>query len=140
MSMWDSMNYANTMGIVDDGVAIARNMRESKRIDEANRKFRAGYAVALEQAKRTGVMPEQYQKYVPIDAMGEQIGLKVVALRELGKNCPAHPLVTSQNVRNVIARQTLMNYNKSNRPDDVEFADFAPNDASATHIFKHAPK
>jgi hypothetical protein len=135
MGIWDSFRNVETMGLVDNGVAIGAALRERKAIAQDERKFREGYAVALANAKRTGVMPAEYQRSVPVDEMGRQVGIKVVALRELGKLNASHPLVASAQVRDNIATQTLLNYNKVDRPDGVNLNDYAPSDSAAQQIY-----
>ncbi|MFC5511122.1 hypothetical protein ACFPOU_08275 [Massilia jejuensis] len=135
MSIWESFRNTETMGLVDNGVAIGAAMRERKAIAQDERKFREGYATALANAKQTGVMPTEYQRTVPVDEMGRQIGVKVVALRELGKLNASHPLVASAQVRANIGTQTLVNYNKAERPDGVDLNDYAPSDTAAQKIY-----
>jgi len=95
----------------------------------AEQQFRQGYAVALEEAKKTGAMPEQYQRKVGEDQLGRQVGIKVVALRELEKLNSNHPLVRSSELRSKVGNQALINFNRANRPADGDFNDFAPSDA-----------
>jgi len=140
MSMWDSFRNVETAGLVDNGVALGAAMRERKAIAQDERKFREGYATALANAKQTGVMPAEYQRTVPVDEMGRQVGIKVVALRELGKLNAGHPLVASAQVRANIATQTLINYNKAERPDGVDLNGYAPSDVAAQQIYAHTLK
>lgn len=135
MSFWDAQRQVDTAGLVDNMVQIGAHMRENRANAKAEKEFREGYARALEEAKRTGNMPVEYQQLVPIDRVGRQVGIKVVALRELGKLSPAHPLVASATVRENIGTQTLINYNRSNRPQNVDLNDFAPDDALAQRIY-----
>lgn len=140
MSMWDSFRSVETAGLVDNGVALGAAMRERKAIAQDERKFREGYATALANAKQTGVMPVEYQRTVPVDDIGRQIGVKVVALRELGKLNAGHPLVASAQVRANIATQTLINYNRAERPNGVDLNEYAPSDSAAQKIFAHTLK
>lgn len=140
MSFWESQNAIGTAGLVDNMVGIGNAMRERKAIDQAEREFREGYSRALTEAKRTGLMPAQFQRTVPADEMGRQVGVKVVALRELSKLNAGHPLVASAKVRENIGTQTLINYNKSDRPQDVPYGDFAPSDIAAQKIYDLTPK
>jgi len=140
MGMWDSFRNVETAGLVDNGVALGAAMRERKAIAQDERKFREGYATALANAKQTGVMPAEYQRTVPVDDIGRQIGVKVVALRELGKLNAGHPLVASAQVRANIATQTLINYNRAERPNGVDLNEYAPSDSAAQKIFAHTLK
>lgn len=140
MSFWDTQRQVDTMGLVDNMVQIGSHMREQREIAAAEKQHREGYAKALEEAKRTGNMPEQYQRVVAEDHMGKQVGIKVVALRELGKLNPRHPLVASSAVRTNIGTQTLINYNRANRPKDGDYNDFAPDDALAQRIYDYTLK
>lgn len=128
------------MGLVDNMVQIGSHMREQREIAAAEKQHREGYAKALEQAKRTGNMPEQYQQTVAIDSMGRHIGVKVVALRELGKFDPQHPLVASAVVRQNIATQTVKNYSQAGRPEDPNYNEFAPDDSQAQRIYEFTLK
>jgi hypothetical protein len=121
-------------------VQIGSHMRDQREIAAAEKQHREGYAKALEEAKRTGNMLEQYQRVVAEDHMGKQVGIKVVALRELGKLNPGHPLVASATVRQNIGTQTLINYNRANRPKDGDYNDFAPDDALAQRIYDYTLK
>jgi hypothetical protein len=140
MSFWEAQRAADTAGLIDNMVQIGSSMRETRELEKAQKEYRQGYAVALEEAKRTGVMPEKYQQTVASDRMGKQIGIKVVALRELGKLNPRHPLVASETVRANIGTQTLINYNRANRPKDGDYNDFAPDDALAQKIYAYTLK
>jgi hypothetical protein len=137
-SNWEMQKVAAMNGLIDDTVRLAGTIRE-KRVAEraqqlAEQEFRAGYAKALVVAKQTGVMPEQFQQRVPIDWVTSQTGLKVVALRELQKVQPKHPLL-NQVVRDSIAKQTLVNFNRADRPEGANFNDFAPSDTQTQQIF-----
>ena len=140
MGIWDAHRVNETAGLVDNMVGIGAAMRERKALDQDEKKFRAGYAAALASAKQTGVMPAEFQRTVPVDEMGRQVGVKVVALRELGKLNASHPLVTSAKVRENIATQTLINYNRADRPDGVNLSDYAPSDSAAQKIYTFTPK
>lgn len=135
MGIWDNFRMTETAGLVDNGVALGAALRERKAIAQDERKFREGYATALANAKQTGVMPAEYQRTVPVDEMGRQVGIKVVALRELGKLNASHPLVASAQVRANIATQTLVNYNNADRPDGVDLNNYAPSDVAAQKIY-----
>lgn len=123
------------MGLVDNMVQIGSHLRAGRENAKAEKEYREGYAKALDEAKRTGNMPEQYQQTVPIDSMGRHIGVKVVALRELGKVNPKHPLVASATVRQNIATQTVKNYSQAGRPEDPNYNEFAPDDGQAQRIY-----
>lgn len=140
MSFWEAQRAADTAGLIDNMVQIGSSMRETRELEKAQKEYRQGYAAALEEAKRTGVMPEKYQQTVAIDSMGRHIGVKVVALRELGKMNPGHPLVASATVRQNIATQTVKNYSKAGRPQDPNYNEFAPDDAQAQRIYEFTLK
>lgn len=135
MSFWEAQRAVDTAGLVDNMVQIGAQLRERREDAKAEKMYREGYAKALEEAKRTGNMPVEYQQLVPIDRVGRQVGIKVVALRELGKLNPAHPLVASSTVRENIGTQTLINYNKCDRPQGADLNDFAPTDDLAQRIY-----
>lgn len=132
---WATQRAVATKDLIDTVGNLAASMRQQRANEAAEKKFRAGYAVALEQAKKTGVLPEIYQAKVGFDMVGEQVGIKVVALRELSKTAPNHPLVKSQKVRENIGLQTLMNFNKANRPSNADINDYAPSDVAAQKIY-----
>ncbi len=132
---WKTQTAIATNGMIETAGAIAAAVKQRQADTKAERDFRAGYAVALKAAKKTGVFPEKYQATVTEDQLGRQVGIKVVALRELGKQAPNHPLVVSQVVRSNIATQTLINYNNANRPADTDFNHFAPSDTAAQKIY-----
>lgn len=136
MSFWDAQKNIDTAGLVDNMAEIGGVMRARNEAKREEKQFREGYAKALEEAKRTGVMPAQYQQVVPIDDMGGQVGIKVVALRELGKLNPKHPLIVSPTVRANIATQTKINYNRANRPQAPNYNDYAPTDTVAQKIYE----
>jgi hypothetical protein len=128
---------------IDAGDAGARyldNKAQQKRQADFDIKTRAAYKLALDAAKQTGRMPAEHQVHVPIDYVAEQSGIKVVALRELGKNEPEHPLVVSEKCREFIADATLINYNMAERPRDVNLEEFAPDEELAQRIFEAQPK
>lgn len=132
----------NAMALRDLGEAAGEAGASFKQRWDAKRKqrtfdatVRAAYVAALEQAKTTGVMPDDMQEHVPVDRVTEQIGVKAVALRELGKTAPEHPLVKSARVRAVVAKQTLINYNRADRPEDRDLNQFAPTEQQAEVIF-----
>lgn len=140
MSFWESQRQIATAGLIDDAVKLGAAFSETRALEKAQKEYRQGYAVALEEAKRTGVMPEKYQQTVAIDNMGRHIGVKVVALRELGKMNPRHPLVASATVRQNIATQTVKNYSQAGRPLDPNYNEFAPDDAQAQRIYEYTLK
>lgn len=124
------------MGALMDSCASATEaIRDLRALEEQAKNHRAGYARALENAKKTGEMPLEYQRAVGEDSVGRQVGIKVVALRELEKFDAKHPLL-SQHVRSNIATQTMINFNKAGRPGNIPFADFTPSDKAAQTIFK----
>lgn len=135
MSFWESQRAVDTAGFIDNMVQIGGQMRAKRDQAKSEQQFRAEYARALEEAKRTGNMPVELQQLVPIDRVGRQVGIKVVALRELGKVNPAHPLVASPQVRENIGTQTLINYNKAERPEGADLNDYAPSDQAAQKIY-----
>lgn len=129
------LQLATTAG--EAGRAIIDNWKTKRALAEFDQRTRQAYLAALEQAKQTGDMPEQFQVKVPVDELTAQIGLKAVAIRELGKARPAHPMVTSQRCREAVAKATLIKYNRANRPSGPEVAliDYAPTDEQAQQIF-----
>ena len=135
MSFRDAQRANDTAGFIDNMVQIGGHMRAKRDQAKSEQQFRAEYARALEEAKRTGNMPVEFQQLVPIDRVGRQVGIKVVALRELGKVNPGHPLVASSQVRENIGTQTLINYNKADRPEAADLNDYAPSDAAAQKIY-----
>lgn len=135
MSIWETQRAVDTAGLIDNMVKIGGQLRERQADAKAEKAYRSGYAKALEEAKRTGNMPEEYQGVVAIDSMGRHIGVKVVALRELGKIAPTHPLVSSATVRKNIGTQTVINYSKAGRPQDPNYNDYAPSDTAAQKIY-----
>jgi len=140
MGFWDAQRQVDTAGLVDNMVEIGSHMRDSRAIAKAEKEHRDGYAKALEEAKRTGNMPEKYQQTVAIDSLGRHIGVKVVALRELGKVDPKHPLVASAAVRQNIGTQTVKNYSQAGRPEDPNYNEFAPDDAQTQRIYEFTLK
>lgn len=52
----------------------------------------------------------------------------VVALRELEKLDPGHPMVHSQQMRDHVSLHTTRNYTRAGRPEGADFADFAPDE------------
>lgn len=140
MSFWDTQRQIDTIGLMDNMVQIGTHLRDSREAAKAEREYRDGYAKALDEAKRTGNMPEQYQQSVAIDHMGRQIGVKVVALRELGKLNPQHPLVASPAVRQNIATQTVKNYSQAGRQPNPDYNQFAPDDGQAQGIYEFTLK
>lgn len=132
---WGAQKEMAMNNLVSSAASAAASMRNVQELKKEAQARRVGYAHALAQAKVTGVMPEEFQGEVPKDMLGRQVGIKVVALRELKKAIPNHPLVVSQNVRSNIATQTMINYNRADRPGGVDFADYAPGETAAQQIF-----
>lgn len=136
-------NHIALQQLGNSAADVARAFRESwdehANENAFNDKVKKAYKLALEKAKTSGVMPTEFQQHVPIDHMTEQFGIKTVALRELGKQVPEHPLVTSQACRDTVAKTTLIKYNIANRPGtaNADFSQFAPTDDQAALIFKH---
>jgi hypothetical protein len=130
---WEMQKVAAMNGLIEDSVRLAGTIRERRVVSQAQlraeHEFRVGYARALTAAKQSGVMPEEYQRRVGEDQLGRQVGIKVVALRELGKLDSNHPLVRSAELRSKIGTQTLINYNLADRPKEGDFNDFAPTEA-----------
>jgi len=140
MSFWEAQRAVDSAGLIDNMFEIGGHMRAKREHAKSEKEFRAEYSKALEEAKRTGTMPVEFQQLVPIDRVGRQVGIKVVALRELGKVNPAHPLVASPQVRENIGTQTLINYNKADRPDGADLNDYAPSDSAAQKIYEFTLK
>lgn len=137
-SNWEMQKNAAMSGLIDDTLRLAGAIREKRTADraqlQAEQEFRAGYAKALAVAKQTGVMPDHFQQRVPIDWVSSQVSVKVVALRELQKVQPKHPLL-HQSVRDAVSKQGLINFNRADRPNDANMNDFAPSDSQAEQIF-----
>lgn len=140
MSFWQNQNQIAMGELMNSAGRLAAALREKRDAESAQREYRAGYAKALASAKQTGVMPEQYQQLIPIDLMTSQVGVKVVALRELGKLNPKHALVVSPAVRENIATQTLVNYNLADRPEGANLNDFAPSESQTEQIINFTLK
>lgn len=135
LDYWAAQRQADINGMMENAGAMGaawKQKREQKKID-AN--LRVEYARALAVAKNTGELPEQFQGTVSEDTMGRQAGIKVVALRELGKRAPSHPLVVSPECRKTVASVTLIQYNQADRPEEKTYDEFAPDDATAQRIF-----
>lgn len=139
MSYWEAQRQIATNELIDSACAAGRSWRARRQQAIAAEKFRIAKEKALEQAKQTGVMPAQFQATVPADWFGEQAGIATVALRELAKYAPNHPLVVSSKCREVVANVTLINYNRANRPMDAGYRKFAPDDVKSQVIFKAYP-
>lgn len=135
MSFWEAQRAVDTAGLIDNMVEIGANLRERRQLEQEQKAFQAGYAKALEDAKRNGKMPDQYQRVVPIDKLGKHVGIKVVALRELAKYAPNHPLVTSSAVRENVGTQTVKHYCQANRPANPNYNDYAPDDEMTQRIY-----
>lgn len=139
-SFWSNRANALFQESVSDAVQRGRELNERWKANDERRALFAQYAAALEAAKVTGEFPVEFQNTVPEDSFTEQVGIKVVALRELSKAKPHHPLVRSSICREDIARLTLIKLNRANRPDGVDVTQFAPNELEANEIFEHSPK
>lgn len=142
MSFWEAQRQIATNDLIDHASAIGRAWRDKQEQAALNAKARAAYLLALEKGKTTGFMPCEFQKTATIDVLGRQMGLNVVALRELAKYAPNHPLVISAKCREIVGSVTLLNYNLANRPDIENAANltmFAPDDGKSQAIFKAYP-
>lgn len=133
---WAARNAAARADLWSNAAQAGRNLVERKHQEKYDKELRIEYAAALEKAKDTGVMPEKFQGTVSADLAGGHIGVKVVALRELRKKDPGHPLVASRACQETIKTATLISYNRKNRAEGVTYAECAPDDASAEQLFK----
>lgn len=141
---WEMQRQINLQGLVADGVQLGQAWRQKWANDRAQKEFdvkvRAAYAKALEEGKTSGEMPFEFQTKVGIDELTRHIGIKAVALRELGKRAPTHPMVVSQTCRAVVGKVTKINFNRAGRPDEADLNDFAPDDVNSNKIFTAFPK
>lgn len=135
MSFWKSQNEVAMGALIDSCASATAAMRDVRALEAKIKAQRTGYARALEAAKKTGEMPLEFQRTMGEDSVGRQVGIKVVALRELEKFDATHPLL-QPHVRKNIATQTMINFNRADRPGNIDFADFAPSDKAAQIIFK----
>lgn len=128
------------------GANLARRAerRADAAFDERQRKLTieldAKYEAAVRRAAITGdELPSSMQATVPVDQVIGQVAVKVVALRELRRYVPTHPLVCLQGVRQRIAREARKIYNVKGRPllDDVATSadDMAPSDQVSKLVF-----
>lgn len=138
-SFWSNRANALFQESVSDAVQRGRELNERWKANDERRALFAQYAAALEAAKVTGEFPVEFQNTVPEDLLTRQVGVKVVALRELLKANPQHPLVKSAECRTRIAKRTLVNFNRANRPDSVDVTMFAPNEEETEQIFSTCP-
>jgi hypothetical protein len=136
-----SLQLAETAGAV--GRDIASQWKAKSQGRQLNERVRQAYKEALEVAKETGDMQEEFQATVPIDQLGKQIGIKAVALRELKKTSPGHPLVVSETAREVIGQVTLVNYNRADRPVDEDgvanYSEHVPDEETTERIYEAYP-
>jgi len=146
-SYWETQRQLATANLyaagAEAGSALKERWNAKRKGKEMDERVRKAYKMALEQAKTTGNLAEEFQSQVPIDMLGKEIGVKAVALRELGKNVPKHPLVVSETCRQVVGQVTLVNYNRADRPVDddgvIHYSDYAPDEEAAESIFKAFP-
>lgn len=146
-SYWDLQRQIATANLYAAGAEAGSVLKErwnaKRKGKEMDQRVRQAYIMALEQAKTSGNLAEEFQSQVPIDMLGKEIGVKAVALRELGKNVPKHPLVVSETCRQVVGQVTLVNYNRADRPVDddglINYSAFVPDEESAEQIFKSFP-
>lgn len=136
-NFWDVQKQVAIADMADDAAAIANQWRQKKAQKEFDERTRRAYLLALEEGKKTGDMPVEHQGTVPFDRMASQVGIKVVALRELKKTEPKHPLVVSKECRADVARITRILFNRDGRPDDANLEDYAPDETVSQRIFAH---
>ncbi len=74
-----------------------------------------------------------------IDVLARHVAIKVVAVRELAKFAPAHPLVL-QAVREAIGNKAIMKFNGTGRSMDHELNRYAPTEEKSQAIFRTARK
>ena len=133
---WQAQHARAVSDLMSTGAQMGADWRARREEREEVERLKAEYQAALEKGKTTGVMPEEFQRDVPADYMGKQTGIEVVALRELGKRAPNHPLVLSQECRDAVGAVTLIQYNRAGRLIEQPYADFAPDDEVADRIFE----
>lgn len=134
-SFWSNRAANLFQESVTDAVNRGMELNARWKANDERRALFAQYAAALEAAKVTGEFPVEFQNTVPEDDLTSQIGVKVVALRELAKKSPTHPLIASANCRADIARTALINFNRANRPDSSDLNQYAPSDEQAEQVF-----
>lgn len=106
---------------------------DRKNQERADKEYEIRKAAALKKAKDDGVLPEEFQKTVPEDKLGQHVGVKVIALRELAKLDPNHPLVTYKICQDVVANLTLREFNRKDR--NVTYKDSAPAEETTKKLF-----
>ncbi|WP_288393085.1 hypothetical protein [uncultured Herbaspirillum sp.] len=146
-SFWENerqiaaMQLAVTAG--QAGRTIVDRWNARVRAHQMELRVREAYNAALTAAKDTGDMPEEFQSSVPIDELGKLIAIKSVALNELAKYVPDHPLVVSETAQDVIAQVTLINYNRAERPVDadgvIHYSAHIPDEETIDAIYKAYP-
>lgn len=144
MSFWQTQKDMAMQQLVSEasqaGRDVANHWRAQREQKEFDRRARQAYLAALERCKETGDdMPAKFQRTFTQDSYSRQVGVKVVALRELGKTSPQHPLVVSQVCRNAVSTLTLINYNRAGRPD-TDVTQYVPDDDKAKILFQRFPK
>lgn len=150
MSFWETQRQIATSDLIATGLSIGLENRAAKKrqvdaqqheqemskiADNIVGNMKKRYDIALEIAKRTGEMEVDCQRTVPEDRMGEEMGVKTVALRELGKHNPNHPLIRSKTVQKFIGLHTIRNYSRADRPAAQNYGDFAPSDESCQNVY-----
>lgn len=146
-SFWENERQIAAMQLavtaVQAGRTIVNRWNSRVRAQQMELRVREAYKAALAAAKDTGNMPEEFQGAVPIDELGKQIAIKSVALNELAKYAPDHPLLVSEMAQSVIAQVTLINYNRAERPVDgdgvIHYSAHIPDEEDIEAIYREYP-
>lgn len=136
MSAYNSNAMAD---LFDAAGAAGRASIDRDRARRADRELQREYAIALENAKQTGELADRFQRQVGVDMLVTQVGIKVVALRELGKKAPEHPLIASQECRDLVGKGARIAYNRADRPN-TDVNAFAPDEDLSQKIFQRCKK
>lgn len=149
MSFWENQrNVAQTEMFTEAGNLagrIAARRHEQQGIDDAKKlsqrlsvELDQKYEAAVRRAAETGeALPVEMQDVIPVDEVIPHVIIKTVALRELRRYVPKHPLL-AQSVRDHIAREALKRYNRAGRPvlgENAPMDALAPSEKSAEQLF-----
>lgn len=139
---WAGVNSAALGEYVTGAVEVGRAYQERMNArDEARRLQKESlqegqqrqkeYIRALEVAKKTGQMPEEFQLTVPEDWLVGAYSLQVVALRELEAKDASHPLVASKLCRDLIRKKGKINFYKKKPSGGGSYDDYVPSENDA---------
>lgn len=117
-----------------------RDYIDRKNQEQFDKQLQKEYRAALEKAKKDGLLPEKFQHNVPEDVLGAHVAVKVIALRELAKFAPDHPLVVSQKCQDVVSNLTLRQFNRLGRGSHTTYAASAPDASTADDVFDYFRK